>query len=104
MKYQNTKTGAIFDSPCIVSGGNWIKVVTKITREVIALENIEPEEVRQESIQEETEQQETEVANEVEVPKEITRVQIMQELDAEGIEYDKKANKQTLYNLMMQGK
>lgn len=36
---------------------------------------------------------------------EVTKAQIMQELDAFGVEYDKRANKQVLYDLMMeQGK
>lgn len=24
MKYRNTKTGAVIDSPCVISGGDWI--------------------------------------------------------------------------------
>lgn len=24
MKYRNTKTGAIIDSPCLISGGDWV--------------------------------------------------------------------------------
>lgn len=26
MRYKNTKTGAIIDSSCVISGGDWIKV------------------------------------------------------------------------------
>ena len=25
MKYKNTKTGAIIDSPCVIKGDNWIE-------------------------------------------------------------------------------
>ncbi len=30
MKYKNTKTGAIFDSPCVISGGDWVAEETPI--------------------------------------------------------------------------
>lgn len=26
MKYRNKKTGAIIDSPCFISGGDWVEV------------------------------------------------------------------------------
>lgn len=26
MKYRNIKTGAIIDSPCTISGGDWVEV------------------------------------------------------------------------------
>ena len=26
MRYKNTKSGAIFDSPCVISGGNWQEI------------------------------------------------------------------------------
>jgi len=25
MKYKNTKTGAVIDSPCVIKGDNWIE-------------------------------------------------------------------------------
>jgi hypothetical protein len=29
MKYLNTKTGAIIDSPCIIKGGDWVEKAEK---------------------------------------------------------------------------
>lgn len=29
MKYRNTKTGAVIDSPCVISGGDWVTEVTE---------------------------------------------------------------------------
>lgn len=91
MEYKNTKTGAIINSPCVVCGGDWVplngakKVIVKDTEPPENLEN----------------QEEKETKND-EAFDNITRPQIMQELDAFGVEYDKRANKQTLYELMMQ--
>lgn len=97
MKYKNTKTGVVIDTPCIVSGGNWIPFlknsVLESERQIVE----KPVEV-QEPVKRESEENKTDFD-------EITRSQIMQELDAFGVEYDKRANKQTLYDLMMsQGK
>lgn len=90
MKYKNTKTGAILDSPCIISGGDWVAEETTIAIEVEAKhvevkvkEKIEKVEVPEESIEG------------------ITVKEIKQELDAMGIKYDPKARKQELYNLML---
>lgn len=30
MRYKNTKTGAIFDSPCVISGGNWKEITENV--------------------------------------------------------------------------
>ena len=44
MKYRNIKTGAVIDSPCAISGDNWVaeetpKVVTKsITKQPLIVE------------------------------------------------------------------
>ena len=90
MKYKNTKTGAIFDSPCVISGGDWVAEETTITIEAEAKhvevkvkEKIEKVEVPEESIEG------------------ITVKEIKQELDAMGIKYNPKARKQELYNLML---
>lgn len=97
MKYKNTKTGAIIDSPCNISGGDWVAEETTIAikveaeaeaKRVKAKETIEKVEVSEESIDEIT-------------VKEITVKEIKQELDAMGIKYDPKARKQELYNLMI---
>lgn len=105
MRYKNTKTGAIIDSSFSLSGGDWVKVSTEVTPEqklevaaVVPVTEAVPvvEDVPVEQIPENI------GANEV--FDSITKAQIMQELDAFGTEYDKRANKQTLYDLMMQGK
>lgn len=101
MEYKNLKTGATFSSPCKVSGGNWVLV-----------EDGKPAISEPQLISQTENDKKIEPVNEVaeETPKSddafdgITRAQIMQELDAFGIAYDKKANKKELYDLMMQGK
>lgn len=106
MQYKNTKTGVVFDSPCIISGGDWVEVVEKPTLEEKQpdVENEEP----QEELVQETEVQDSSEDEEVTTNpalKDIKKADIMQELDAFGVEYDKRANKQVLYDLMMeQGK
>ena len=30
MKYKNTKTGAVIDSPCVIKGNNWIEIKEKV--------------------------------------------------------------------------
>ena len=91
MKYRNTKTGAIIDSPCFISGGDWVAEETTIAIKV---------EAKQVEVKEKIEKVEK-----VEVPEEsidgITVKEIKQELDAMGIKYDPKARKQELYNLML---
>ena len=93
MRYRNLKTGAIIDSPCSISGGDWVAEETTIAIEVEAKhvevkvkEKIEKVEVPEESIEG------------------ITIKQIKQELDAFGIEYNPKARKQELYDLMIKGR
>ncbi|GEM_PF-4613296 len=34
MRYKNTKTGAIIDSPCLIKGENWIKEKEKVKKPV----------------------------------------------------------------------
>lgn len=101
MEYKNMKTGATFSSPCIISGGDWILA------EEESLTTIEPQTGSQYEDIKQVETEKNISASTAENSEEfdgITRVQIMQELDAFGIEYDKKANKKVLYDLMMQGK
>jgi len=38
MIYRNTKTGAIIDSPCIVSGGDWVEEAVKPTETIKPIE------------------------------------------------------------------
>lgn len=101
MEYKNMKTGATFSSPCVISGGDWILA------EEESLTTIEPQTGSQYEDIKQVETEKNISASTAENSEEfggITRVQIMQELDAFGIEYDKKANKKVLYDLMMQGK
>lgn len=93
MRYRNTKTGVVIDSPCFISGGDWVAEETTIAIEVEAKhvevkvkEKIEKVEVPEESIEG------------------ITKKEIMQELDAFGIEYNPRAKKQELYNLMLESR
>jgi arginyl-tRNA synthetase len=92
MEYKNTKTGAVINSSCFVSGGDWVPYDSRLKQEAVTSNEL-PE------IQEQPEEKETQ--NDEAFDK-ITRDQIMQELDAFGVKYDKRANKQTLYDLMMQ--
>lgn len=43
MKYKNTNTGAIIDSPCIIKGDNWIEI-KKEDKKVKATTKIKAEE------------------------------------------------------------
>lgn len=82
-EYINTKTGARISSPDILYGENWKKVGEEVKEEV---EKVEKE------IKEEKEEKSSD---------EITKKEIMAELDALGIEYNPKAKKDELYKLMM---
>ena len=33
MRYKNTKTGAIIDSPCKISGGDWIEEKKRVSND-----------------------------------------------------------------------
>ncbi|MGX7388974.1 hypothetical protein ACWOF5_12180 [Carnobacterium divergens] len=103
MEYKNLKTGATFSSPCKISGGDWIVAGMNELKET---ENTIEQEVdeQQQANQKKVESEVAENKQGDEAYDGITRAQIMQELDAFGIEYDKKANKKELYELMMQGK
>ncbi|MCT1228071.1 hypothetical protein EFM07_11935 [Lactococcus lactis] len=98
MKYFNTLTKATIDTDFKISGGDWVleneskEAVVDIQANDADSKKAEPEQVVEES----------NVDGNYDG---ITKAQIMQELDAFGVEYDKRANKQVLYDLMMeQGK
>lgn len=83
MRYFNKKTGAILDSPSNCYGGQWIEYDKKDDIQEAPKEKVEvKEEVKKES-------------------SELTKEEIMNELDALGIDYDKKAKKEDLIKLMM---
>lgn len=91
MRYFNTLTKATIDTEFKVSGGDWV------------LEDDAKKQVL-ENDKAEAKQKPTETVSEVTTGDEkydsVTKAQIMQELDAFGIEYDKKATKRALYDLM----
>lgn len=110
MRYKNMKTGAVVDSSFVISGDDWVLENTVIeektvimnaegtttnveTNTAIEAENTENLVNHEENTQEEQNSTDQE---------EITKAQIMQELDAFGVEYNPRDKKQVLYDLMMQ--
>lgn len=93
MKYKNTKTGATFSSPFVIRGGDWVRCDDELVKpkETSAPEQPKVEESPKEPVD----------FTGDEAYDGITKKQIMQELDAFGIEYNPKANKPELYALMM---
>ncbi|MDG6113754.1 hypothetical protein [Lactococcus formosensis] len=106
MQYKNKKTGGIINTPFVISGGDWVahvektkKIVEEAQKEQEDTESVETEPVEQEAVVEESEEASDNV------PEEITKAQIMQELDAFGVKYNPRDKKQVLYDLMIaQGK
>ena len=98
MRYVNTLTKATIDTEFKISGGDWVlKNESKDAVVDIQVNDADSQKVEQEQVMEEPNVDGT--------YDEVTKAQIMQELDAFGVEYDKRANKQVLYDLMMeQGK
>lgn len=84
-EYINTKTGARISSPDVLYGENWKVVGEEVKEEVENIEN----QIKVEKDQEEKSSDE------------ITKSEIMAELDALGIEYNPSAKKDELYKLMM---
>lgn len=91
MKYQNIKTQVIIDVDSKIGGSNWVEV-GKPTKIPPKIKSKKPEN---------TPVNDTEADN---VPNNITKDQIMKELDAFGIKYNVNDKKQVLYDLMMKGK
>lgn len=86
MLYINTKTRAIIDSPTPINGGNWISTDSKKESEIIAPEPIPVEK--------------TSNYNAANAESDLTRGDIMQELDSFGVEYNKRATKKELLDLL----
>lgn len=83
MRYFNKKTGAILDSPSKIYGGQWIEYGKKDDIQEVPDKKVEvKKEVKKES-------------------SELKKEEIMNELEALGIDYDKKAKKEDLIKLMM---
>ena len=91
MKYKNTNTGAVIDSPYIISGGDWM---------VYGVEN----KVIQAGQEDEAEEQNLEETQENDEAAELNKKEIIQELKALGIKFNPNANKKELYDLMMKGR
>ena len=101
MRYRNLKTGAIFDSPCSISGGDWVAEETLIAikteiEEVVEVKKVEViKGASKEAVEvEEPEKEKDDIDG-------ITKKEIMQELDAMGIKYNPRDNKGVLYKLML---
>ena len=89
MRYFNTLTKATIDTEFKISGGDW---VLEDELEKVVVDKVDDKQKEVEQVSEETTGDETYDG--------ITKAQIMQELDAFGIEYDKKATKRALHDLM----
>ena len=90
-EYINTKTGARISSPDILSGENW-----ELYGDVKNIDDSDIETKDDNINDNNTETEESTIA-----PTEITKKEIIAELEALGIEYDPKAKKDDLYKLMM---
>ena len=98
MRYFNTLTKATIDTDFKISGGDW--VLENESKEAVV--DIQANDADSKKAEQQQVVEESNVDGNYDW---ITKDQIMQELDAFGIRYDKRANKQVLYDLMMeQGK
>ena len=98
MRYFNTLTKATIDTDFKISGGDW--VLENESKEAVV--DIQANDADSKKAEQEQVVEESNVDGNYDW---ITKDQIMQELDAFGIRYDKRANKQVLYDLRMeQGK
>ena len=86
MLYKNTRTGAVLDSPYKISGGDWVPA-EDAGKEVKNEETPKKEEIKEEPVKDDG----------------LTKEEIINELEALGIEFDKKAKKEDLYKLLMEG-
>ncbi|WP_430596999.1 hypothetical protein [Enterococcus sp. DIV0174] len=107
MRYKNTKTGAVIDSSFVISGDDWARVekpkeqIKQEIHQVIDEEHQQEQQEEQQEKQQEKQQEGIESKTGDENFDSITVPQIKQELDAFGIEYNPRAKKQELYDLMM---
>ena len=98
MRYFNTLTKATIDTDFKISGGDW--VLENESKEAVV--DIQANDADSKKAEQEQVVEESNVDGNYDW---ITKDQIMQELDAFGVDYDKRANKKVLYDLMMeQGK
>lgn len=116
MQYKNKKTGAVFSSPFVISGGDWFKVEERTNdEEKVKIEDNgngeekvntdEPDKVTDTpDLKQIIEEVVEEVDDSADGIDGITVKEIKQELDAFGIKYDPRMKKQELYELMLNGK
>lgn len=100
MKYINTKTGAIIDIDSELNGGDWELFIE--APDFITDSEAETEGNAETVAPEQATVEEPAVLDEVSYD-EVTKKEIMRELDAWNIEYDPKMTKRELYNLMTGG-
>ena len=86
MIYFNTKTRAVIDSPTPINGGNWVskndeKKKTRIINKPKQIEKKNKDDVNNEE-------------------SDLTKADIMQELDSFGVEYNKRSTKKELLELL----
>lgn len=91
MRMINKDTGVVADLPGAV-GGAWVPLENNIEEAAVDKEHL----VQKKEPDEETCSDECDLET-------VTKKEIMQELDALGVKYDKKAPKKELYDLMMKG-
>lgn len=104
MRYKNTRTGAVIDSLCNISGKYWVKVEERTSDEG-KVNTDEPDKVTDtQDVKQIVEEVVEEVDDSADGIDGITVKQIKQELDAFGIKYDPRMKKQELYELMLNGK
>lgn len=99
MIYINTKTGAVIDSPLTISGGDW--VIENCQNEIIC--NPKPTKpTKPNEVDEVDKVDEVDEVDKVEKKSEgLTKDEIIQELEAFGIEYNKNATKGELLALLV---
>lgn len=107
MRYRNTKTGAIINSPCSVSGGDWVtedtvNVVVDAKKEIKVAQAKKLDAIIKPSVSVGPDMDASE--EDIEGMEDITIKQIKQELDAFGIKYNPRDKKQELYDLMIKGR
>ena len=89
MRYFNTLTKATIDTEFKISGGDW---VLEDELKKVVVDTVDDNQKEVEQVSEET-------TGDGKYDS-VTKAQIMQELDAFGIEYDKKATKRALHDFM----
>lgn len=105
MEYQNVKTGFILNTDCKIAGADWVPVngetITLVQPTAPTVETPAPVAPVQPAPVAPVQPAPVTVDSADDGFDGITVKQIKQELDAFGVEYDPKAKKQVLYDLMM---